>query len=284
VCGHGLLRSASSALKRITDARLAGSSRNGRLALKIASSAPSNFPTKQSSRISPALVSRLHRDANSVSASVDIRNVIRRSRLLLYGGAALASLLLFAGVLKFGPREISEGVAQLVTPTTLAASPNAMSIKVRPGTCARAERLRSGRHRHARQLRSQTVTIFARPLGSKQDFQGQTMEPAKARSDFPLLDLQHSGFDGILRRVEHRSFGSLQTQRRRFTLRQTTRPDVELSRVHEPSHEDDRRRGDIAALKGTTATITAETHGQSALPRASSTPTARRSEMKTAGR
>jgi len=37
-------------------------------------------------------------------------------------------------VLKFGPKEISLGVAQLVTPTTHAESTSAMSIKVRPGT------------------------------------------------------------------------------------------------------------------------------------------------------
>src|SRR6185369_3167850 len=86
------------------------------------------------SRISPAIVQRLYQDANSVSAVLDVGNVIRRSRLLLYGGAALGSLLIFAGVLKWGPKEISQGVAQLVTPTTLAASTNAMSIKVKPGT------------------------------------------------------------------------------------------------------------------------------------------------------
>ena len=79
--------------------------------------------------ISPAIVNRLYRDANDVSATLDVRNVIRRSRLMMYGGAALASLLLFAGVLKWGPREISQGVAQLVTPTTLAASTNAMAPK-----------------------------------------------------------------------------------------------------------------------------------------------------------
>src|ERR1044071_7865858 len=63
------------------------------------------------SHISPAIVNRLYQDANTVSGMLDVRNVIRRSRLLIYGGAALASLLLFVGVLKFGPKEISQGVA-----------------------------------------------------------------------------------------------------------------------------------------------------------------------------
>src|SRR6185503_2634810 len=131
------------------------------------------------SRISPAIMNRLYQDANSVSAMLDVRNVIRRSRLLLYGGAALASLLLFAGVLKWGPREISQGVAQLVTPTTLAASKNAFSIKVKPGTARVPKGSDQDIIATLVNFDSQQVTIFARPLGSKEDFQGQVMEPAK---------------------------------------------------------------------------------------------------------
>ena len=62
------------------------------------------------SHISPALVNRLYQDANSVSGMLDVGNVIRRSRLMLYGGAALASLLLFVGVTSCAtPCEISFG-------------------------------------------------------------------------------------------------------------------------------------------------------------------------------
>src|SRR5215207_286130 len=122
-------------LKRISDARLArlieehSPGTEDRLVTAVEYSNGNG-----ESHISPAIVNRLYQDANSVSAMLDVGNVIRRSRLMMYGGAALASLLLFAGVLKFGPKEISQGVAQLVTPTTLAATTNAMSIKVRPGT------------------------------------------------------------------------------------------------------------------------------------------------------
>src|SRR6185503_3037261 len=106
--------------KRISDARLA------RLIEERSPGTEDRLVTaveysNADSRISPALVNRLYRDANSVSGTLDVSNVIRRSRLMLYGGAALASLLLFVGVLKFGPKEISQGVAQLVTPTTLTA-------------------------------------------------------------------------------------------------------------------------------------------------------------------
>ena len=83
--------------------------------------------------LSPA-IERLFADAGETSATLDVGRVIRRSRFQLYGAAALGSVLVFAAVLKWGPKEISEGVAQLVVPTTLAADSKALSIKVRPGT------------------------------------------------------------------------------------------------------------------------------------------------------
>src|SRR5688572_11083621 len=62
---------------------------------------------EQRKHISPAIVNRMFADANETSATLDLGNVIRRSRLQVYGAAALASVLIFAGVLKWGPREIS---------------------------------------------------------------------------------------------------------------------------------------------------------------------------------
>src|SRR6185369_8821325 len=121
-------------LKRISDARLARLIEENSPGAEDRLVTAVEYSNNNQPHISPAIVSRLYQDANSLSAMLDVGNVIRRSRLLLYGGAALASLLVFAGVLKFGPKEISQGVAQLVTPTTLAASTNAMSIKVKPGT------------------------------------------------------------------------------------------------------------------------------------------------------
>src|SRR4026207_1773311 len=121
--------------KRISDARLArlieehSPGTENRLVTAVEYS---NGNTE--SRISPAIVNRLYQDANSVSGTLDVGNVIRRSRLMLYGGPARARLSLFAGVATVGTKEISQGVAQLVTPTTHAATTNAMSIKVRPGT------------------------------------------------------------------------------------------------------------------------------------------------------
>src|SRR5215208_5913952 len=86
--------------KRISDARLA------RLIEEHSPGTEDRLVTaveysKDNNHVSPAIVSRLYQDANSVSSMLDLGNVIRRSRLLLYGGAALASLIVFAGVLKW---------------------------------------------------------------------------------------------------------------------------------------------------------------------------------------
>src|SRR5215218_10400455 len=214
------------------------------------------------SRISPALVNRLYQDANSVSGMLDVGNVIRRSRLMIYGAAALASLLLFVGVLKWGPKEISQGVAQLVTPTTLAASTNAMSIKVRPGTA----RVPKGSDQDVIatlvNFDSQQVTIFSRPIGSKDDFQGQTMEPAKAKTDFrfSIFNIQ----DSMEYFVESNNVRSEVFKLNVVDLPFVKQLDLTLNfpaftNLPTKTVEDG---GDIAALKGTVATITAKLSGK----------------------
>ncbi|HKV32782.1 MAG TPA: DUF4175 family protein [Pyrinomonadaceae bacterium] len=245
-------------LKRITDARLArlieekSPGTEDRLVTAV------EFANNEPSRVSPALVTRLYRDANSVSATLDVRNIIRRSRLLLYGGAALASLLLFAGVLKWGPREISEGVAQLVTPTALASSPNAMSIKVKPGTARVPKGSDQDILASLVNFDSQTVTVFSRPLGSKEDFQGQPMEPAKARSDFrySIFNIQ----DSVEYFVESNTVRSEVYKLNVVDLPFVKQLDLTLNfpaftNLPTKTIEDG---GDIAALKGTVATVTAK--------------------------
>jgi hypothetical protein len=248
--------------KRISDARLArlieehSPGTEDRLVTAV------EYSNGNAERISPAIVNRLYQDANSLSGMLDIGNVIRRSRLLIYGGAALASLLLFAGVLKFGPKEISQGVAQLVTPTTLAATTNAMSIKVRPGTA----RVPKGSDQDVIatlvNFDAQQVTIFSRPIGSKDDFQGQTMEPAKARTDFrfSIFNIQ----DSMEYFVESNNVRSEVFKLNVVDLPYVKQLDLSLNfpaftNLPTKAVEDG---GDIAALKGTVATITAKLSGK----------------------
>lgn len=250
-------------LKRISDARLArlieerSPGTDDRLVAAVECSSE-----QRRTRISPAIVNRLYADADQVAASLSVDNVIRRSRLLTYGGAALASLLIFAGVLKWGPKEISQGVAQLVTPTTLAASPNAMSIKVRPGSARVPKGSDQDIIASLVNFDSQAVTIFARPLGSKNDFQGQTMEPAKARSDFrfSIFNIQ----DSTEYFVESNGVRSDAFKLNVVDLPYVKQLDLTLNFpafTHLPSKvvEDG---GDIAALKGTVATILARLSGK----------------------
>jgi hypothetical protein len=217
---------------------------------------------ESSTRISPAIVHRLYADANRLSATLDLGNVIRRSRLLLYGGAAFAGVLIFAGVLKWGPREISEGVAQLVTPTTLAASSNALSIKVRPGTARVPKGSDQDILASLVNFDSPAVTVFTRPLEAKTDWQGQTMEPAKARSDFrfSIFNIQ----DSVEYFVESNSVRSDVFKLNVVDLPYVKRLDLTLNfpaYTHLPSKATE-DGGDIAALKGTVATITARLSGK----------------------
>jgi len=179
----------------------------------------------------------------------------------MYGAAAALSLLVFLGVLKWGPREISEGVAQLVTPTTLA-STNAMSIKVKPGTARVPKSSDQDILATLVNFDSQMVTIFSRTAGSKNDWQGQTMEPAKARSDFrfSIFNIE----DSIEYFIESNSVRSDVFKLTVVDLPYVKQLDLMLNfpaftRLHAKAIEDG---GDIAALKGTVATVTARLSGK----------------------
>jgi len=250
-------------LKRISDARLArlieehSPGTEDRLVTAVEFSNGNG-----ESHITPAILSRLYQDANSLSSMLDVGNVIRRSRLLMYGGAALASLLVFAGVLKFGPKEISQGVAQLVTPTTLAASTNAMSIKVKPGSARVPKGSDQDIIATLVNFDSQQVTVFARPVGSKNDFQGQVMEPAKAKTDFrfSIFNIQ----DSMEYFVESNNIRSEVYKLNVVDLPFVKQLDLTLNfpsftNLPTKTVEDG---GDIAALKGTVATITAKLTGK----------------------
>ncbi len=248
-------------LKRISDSRIARlieertPGNEDRLVSAIEYS--DNHPN-----ISPAIISRLHKDANQLSANVNLGDVIRRSRLLTYASAAVASLLIFAGVLKWGPREISEGVTQLVMPTTFASSANALSIKVKPGSARVPKGSDQDIVATLVNFDSQVVTVYARPLGSKGDFQGQTMEPAKARTDFrySIFNIQ----DSMEYFVESNTIRSDVFKLNVVDLPFVKQIDLSLNFpafTHLPTKviEDG---GDVAALKGTIATITVHLSGK----------------------
>ncbi len=138
--------------------------------------------------VSRALLERLRSDADGAAASVDLDFVYSRNALAAYGAAALASLLLFAGVMLWGPGGVSEGVARLVAPTGMAAPADGeRGIKVKPGTA----RVPKGSDQEIKAtlagFDAATASLFTRPVGADESgWQGQAMEQAKARGDFQL--------------------------------------------------------------------------------------------------
>lgn len=217
----------------------------------------------QEGRISRALLERQRSDAASAAAAVNLDGVFSRRTLAAYGAAALACLLLFAGVLRWGPRGVAEGIAQLVEPVGLAAGTDARGIKVKPGTA----RVPKGSDQEITAtlagFEAEAAAFFSRPAGADESaWQGQPMEPAKARGDFQLsiLNIQEPTeyfveSDGARSEV--------------FKLDVVDLPfvkqlDLVLSfpaytRIAAKTIEDG---GDIAALKGTVATITARLSGR----------------------
>src|ERR1044071_6015102 len=142
---------------------------------------------EESRRVSRALLERLRSDADGAAAGVDLDRVYSRRGLAASGAAALLSLLLFAGVLKWGPRGLSEGVAQLVAPTGLAAEADLRAVKVKPGSA----RVPKGSDQDIKAalagFDAEAASLFTRAAGAGEDaWQGQAMEQAKARGEFEL--------------------------------------------------------------------------------------------------
>ena len=238
---------------------------------------------EESRRVSRALLERLRSDADGAAASVDLNRVYSRRALAAYGAAALASLLLFVGVLKWGPRGVSEGVAQLVAPSGLAAEADARAIKVKPGTT----RVPKGSDQEVTAalagFDAEAAALFTRAAGAGDDaWQGQAMEQAKAQGEFQLslLNMQESAeyfveSDGVRSEV--------------FKLEVVDLPFVKqldlvlsfpaFSRLPAKTVEDG---GDVAALKGTVVAVTARLSGKARAARIV-TADGRRTEMKAAG-
>jgi hypothetical protein len=238
---------------------------------------------EEARRVSRALLERLRSDADGAAASVDLDRVFSRRALAAYGAAALASLLLFAGVLKWGPRGVSEGVAQLVAPSGMAAAGEARAIKVKPGTT----RVPKGSDQEITAalagFESEAASLFSRAAGAGDDaWQGQAMELAKTRGEFQvsLLNMQESAeyfveSEGVRSEV--------------FKLEVVDLPFVKqldlllsfpaFSRLPAKTIEDG---GDVAALKGTVVTVTARLSGKARAARIVFAD-GRKAEMKAVG-
>ncbi|MEP7342445.1 MAG: DUF4175 family protein, partial [Acidobacteriota bacterium] len=134
---------------------------------------------------STAIIERLRDDADRHADQINPNEIVPNKRFWQFGGAALASVLLFAAVLIFGPREIKSGVAQLVTPTSAEAAANALQINIKPGTVRVPKGSDQKLIASLVNFNAEQATVFTRKAGEKEEqWVGQPMEPAKSQNEF----------------------------------------------------------------------------------------------------
>src|SRR5499426_3417796 len=134
---------------------------------------------------SPVIIDRLVDDADRHARDVSVDEIVPRKRFWQFGGAAAASLALFIAALIFGPKELTMGIAQIITPQSEVAASNATKFEVKPGT-ARVPK-GSDQKISARLLNfnAEQATVFTRKAGASDDqWVGQMMEPAKNNNEF----------------------------------------------------------------------------------------------------
>ena len=134
---------------------------------------------------SPALIGRLLRTADREAGQIDLQGIIRTSHFWRWGAVTLTALALFTGMTIFGPREVRQGVAQIIAPSSAAAAGLGLRIEVSPGT-ARVVRGRDLRIvARLINFQSDEVLLQTRFVGeSEEDWVEQPMEPTRQADRF----------------------------------------------------------------------------------------------------
>src|SRR5262249_4244129 len=90
--------------------------------------------------------------------------------------------------LVFGPKEITMGVAQLITPQSGVAATNALKFEVKPGTARVPKGSDQKISAKLINFNSEQTTVFTRKAGaSDAQWVGQLMEPAKNNNEFQFF-------------------------------------------------------------------------------------------------
>ncbi len=127
---------------------------------------------------STVIVERLMDDADRHASQVNLDEVVPNKRFWQFGGAALASVLLFASVLIFGPSEIKSGLAQAFAPASPVAASNALQINIKPGTARVPKGSDQKLIASLVNFDAEQATIFTRKAGASDDqWVGMQMEP-----------------------------------------------------------------------------------------------------------
>jgi len=134
---------------------------------------------------STVIVERLMDDADRHANQVNLDEVIPNKRFWQFGGAALASVLLFASAIIFGPRELKSGLAQAFAPASPVAASNALQINIKPGTARVPKGSDQKLIASLVNFNADQATVFTRKAGASEDqWVGQPMEPTKNQNEF----------------------------------------------------------------------------------------------------
>ncbi|HVF27647.1 MAG TPA: DUF4175 family protein, partial [Pyrinomonadaceae bacterium] len=256
--------------KRVSDAQLGMLIEERRPDLSHRLVSAIEFSTQEGRRrASPAIVDRLLADANGHAGEVSLNEVVHRRRLAAYAASAVACLLLFAGVLHWGPSTLFTGVARLVSPVTEAASTNSLAVMVKPGTA----RVPKGSDQEIVatlvNFDAEVVSFFARPIGAEGSepseeakWDVQAMEPAKSKSDYQffIFNIQNATEYFVEANGVRSETFKLDVVDVPFVKQlNLTLSFPSYTRLAVQTIEDG---GDITALKGTVALVTAQLTGK----------------------
>ncbi|MCS6816783.1 MAG: hypothetical protein N0A16_05380 [Blastocatellia bacterium] len=222
----------------------------------IAASARSSEPVQG---FSPALVHRLLADALAQCSMVREESVLSTRRLRLRALLAVAPLALFAMLLAIGPEALRIGLGRLYVPGGIAVAPDP-AIRVYPGDARIPRGLDQVVTATLQNFEADSARIVFRSEGES-NWQEQPMEASEPRTfRFLFANVQRSIEYYVTARAIHSPT---------FRLEVVDWPRVsrlELLYVYpaytgQPSHKVE-DGGDIAALKGTRVTVTAQLNGR----------------------
>src|SRR5215813_11846799 len=143
---------------------------------------------EQRAAFSPVIIDRLVDDADRHARDVSVDEIVPRKRFWQFGGAAAASLALFIAALIFGPKQITMGIAQIITPQSGVAATNALKFEVKPGTARVPKGSDQKIIAKLINFNSEQTTVFTRKAGAGDaQWIGQQMEPAKNNNEFQFF-------------------------------------------------------------------------------------------------
>lgn len=143
---------------------------------------------EQRNKFSSAIIDRLIEDADRQASEVDIDQIVPRKRFWQSGGAVVASLLVLIAALIFGPKEVKEGVKQLVNAGGAVTASNASRIDVKPGTVRVSKGSDQKITASLINATAEEISIYTRRVNGKENqWTGVKMEPTRKSGEYQFF-------------------------------------------------------------------------------------------------